>query len=377
MSGNLWSEFETFWDRNEIEKKGERYQELYENPDKTDDTFTWVNEKDKLNKESKAANWGIPNHILGDIDNAKFIVGLFNPGTHMTAEQSEQCSTVGEYIQKEIEIEKNTVYGVEFESKEIFEENANHNIKLHNFYFDHILSKENVISQELKKLYKIFKENKNEFNLYLKNGKLERFNSVAYYLGQYYAHVFEGSESAYVEGMNHYQTIFEKMNEAEQYVSDIDQAFDKALSQMKITNIELLPYRTSTVGDIGFSKKYKSSQLSAKIIIEKLLADRDAVVILRSRAKWEGLFIDVCESKNIDYSLEIEPRLFELGTSGAISKNNVYPVKDKKNNSNFKTEHLLSSQKEEIKNIVDQLREEISLKDFEAYLDDIISKNNN
>ena len=141
MSGNLWSEFETFWDRNEIEKKGERYQELYENPDKTDDTFTWVNEKDKLNKESKAANWGIPNHILGDIDNAKFIVGLFNPGTHMTAEQSEQCSTVGEYIQKEIEIEKNTVYGVEFESKEIFEENANHNIKLHNFYFlDNLIS---------------------------------------------------------------------------------------------------------------------------------------------------------------------------------------------------------------------------------------------
>ena len=91
----------------------------------------------------------------------------------------------------------------------------------------------------------------------MKNGKLERFNSVAYYLGQYYAHVFEGSESAYVEGMNHYQTIFEKMNEAEQYVSDIDQAFDKALSQMKITNIELLPYRTSTVGDIGFSKNIR------------------------------------------------------------------------------------------------------------------------
>ena len=50
------------------------------------------------------------------------------------------------------------MYGVEFESKEIFEENANHNIKLHNFYFDHILSKENVISQELKNYIKFLKK---------------------------------------------------------------------------------------------------------------------------------------------------------------------------------------------------------------------------
>lgn len=50
--------------------------------------------------------WGIPNHILGDIDKAKFIVGLLNPRTHMKKEESEACNTVGEYIEQEIEIEK-------------------------------------------------------------------------------------------------------------------------------------------------------------------------------------------------------------------------------------------------------------------------------
>ncbi|MFV5937971.1 hypothetical protein ACLIJS_07810 [Mammaliicoccus sciuri] len=96
---------------------------MYEHPEDTND-FSWINEKDKINKKSKSVHWGIPNHILGDIDNAKVIIGLFNPGTHMNESSSEKCSTVGEYIQNEVSIEKDIIPGVEFDSKEIYEKNT-------------------------------------------------------------------------------------------------------------------------------------------------------------------------------------------------------------------------------------------------------------
>lgn len=85
---------EKFWNKEKIKKQAEKYQHMYEHPEDTND-FSWINEKDKINKKSKSVHWGIPNHILGDIDNAKVIIGLFNPGTHMNESSSEKCSTVG------------------------------------------------------------------------------------------------------------------------------------------------------------------------------------------------------------------------------------------------------------------------------------------
>ncbi len=373
MSEKLWDEFIQFWDEDEIKEKAERYQELYENPEEIDNDFSWVNKKEKLNKISKAAMWGIPNHILGDIDNSKFIIGLFNPGTHMNKTTSEECSTVGEYIQSEVSLEKNIVDGVEFDSKEVYETNDVEISMLHDFYYNHILSKENVISQELKKLYKIYCENEQEFKLYLQSGHSKRFKAVAYYLGQYYSHVFHGSGPGYVRCMKHYSSIFEKMNKAKRYDSGVEHKFEEALIKLKITNIELIPYRTSESNDIGFSKKQESSILSAKVILEKLLTDKESIVILRSRGKWEGLFKKECASKDVNYSQEIEPRLFELGTSGAISYKNLYPVKKKKNNSKLKNEDLSERYKQEINKIVDELSEEIRLKEFEEYLDNVIA----
>ncbi|MGK9289035.1 hypothetical protein [Staphylococcus warneri] len=128
MSENIWNNFENFWDKNEINKKAESYQNYFENKNKKED-FSWVNEKDKDSLKEKnipkSMKWGIPNHILGDIDKAKFIIGLINPGTHMEKSDSENCNTVGEYIVKEKDKEKkieiNENQTLSFASKEIYE----------------------------------------------------------------------------------------------------------------------------------------------------------------------------------------------------------------------------------------------------------------
>ena len=108
MSQNIFRNFENFWDKNDIKKKAESYQNYYKN--NKDEDFSWINEKDKDSLKkiniSKSMKWGIPNHILGDIDNSKFIIGLLNPGINMKQDEAENCNNVGEYIKKELKSEK-------------------------------------------------------------------------------------------------------------------------------------------------------------------------------------------------------------------------------------------------------------------------------
>lgn len=377
MSNDLWNEFEKFWDREEVKEKAERYQELYKNPEIEDEEFPWINDNDRddlKRKKSKAIHWGIPNHILGDIDNAKFIVGLFNPGTHMDTEKSKKCETVGDYIKKEVKIEKKEVERVDFESKEIFEGDSNNTKELVNFYYNHILSKENVISQELKKLYKIYKEDKEEFNLITK--KLKKMKLAAYYKGQYYSKMFEGSESAYKNAMKHYRAIFKQMEEAESLGYDVEEKFEKALYNIKVANIELIPYRSFEKGDLTNIKNLESSRLSANTIIEKIKKDKDTVVFLRSYSykedkksedtydSWKNLFIDICNKRNIDYEKDIAPSIYKFKQqNAAISKANI--VHTQENNENVKS----------VSDVIDELHEEISLNKFKEELTEL-TKNN-
>lgn len=367
MCGNLWNNFEKFWDKSEIERKAEEYQYLYNYPEKVKD-FSWINEKDKLNEKSKAIHWGIPNHILGDIDNAKVIVGLLNPGTHMKSEESKNCDTVGEYIKQEVKIEQNTSRKVNSESKEVYQGNLNDKDKLYAFYYNHILSKENVISKELKTLYKMYKEDRENLAYYLEdndeNKKVNRykdFSLIAYYLTKYYSQAFSGVGSKYKIAIKHYLSIFDKINKVKKLGYEVEKEFEKALYDIKISNIEFIPYRSYDSNSLKKIENIESSNLSAKILIKKILGDKEAIVILRSMDKWGTLFKSICDKEGINFEKDIAPSLYIFkGQNGAISRDNIVPYKPRNIN--------------DVNKVICEIHDIIRLKDFEVYLDDIITE---
>src|SRR5699024_11188699 len=113
-------------------------------------------------------------------------------------------------------------------------------LNMYDFYYSHILSRENVLSQELKKLCQV----------YLNNNSLPDDNKIlsqiAYYFSKYYKGGFNSESSQIKSAKCHYERIFEKINVAKRKADKkkIDQKFEKALFEMPITNIELIPYRT-------------------------------------------------------------------------------------------------------------------------------------
>mgnify|MGYP001507584432 CR=1 FL=1 len=135
---------------------------------------------------------------------------------------------------------------------------------------------------------------------------------------------------------------------------------------MPISNIELIPYRSEEApNDIGL----ESSKVSANAIIEKIMQDKDTIVILRSyevqNSRWKKLFEDICEEKNINFKTHIEPSIYTFknlqGT--VLSAKNIKPVNP---NNSRKSE----------KQVVRELNESINLSDFEKELDTIIKSNN-
>lgn len=393
MSQNIFKNFENFWDENEIKQKVKVYHSYFEDPEKKGD-FSWVNEKDKdslkKNNIEKSLKWGIPNHILGDIDKAKFIIGLLNPGTNMTKEDAKKCETVGTYIKNEMNEEmgenrdlvirtKEKKYKIPFpgSSKEVYEEKFNKELSIYDFYYNHIVDKENVLSQELKKLYKLYNDSTDVFED-LKNHKEDiegnkikhPFKKFAYYFSTYYKGCFDyNSKSSQIEvAICHYERIFQKISEAKRKGNnkEIDQKFEKALFNMPISNIELIPYRTEKAPEIKF---LESSKVSANAIIEKIMQDKDTIVILRSYEtktySWKKLFEDICEEKNINFKTHIEPSIyiFKNKQGTALSANSIKPVND---NSIKSTEQVAK-----------ELNESINLSDFKKELDNIIEANNN
>src|SRR5699024_9402194 len=142
---NTWNNIEEFWNKTNINNISEQYINLKnENINNLNNKFSWIHDEDKpfINTDNcKAADWGIPNQVLGNLENAKIIIGLFNPKSHMSNSQANKCLSVNEYIKNELAESQN-----------------DYNLEAHEFfiniedYKNHIFSKDNVISQELKSL---------------------------------------------------------------------------------------------------------------------------------------------------------------------------------------------------------------------------------
>lgn len=392
MSQNIFKNFENFWNRNDIKQKTEDYHNYFENTDKEGD-FSWINEKDKSSLKKgdipKSMKWGIPNHILGDIDKAKFIIGLLNPGTNMGKKESEACNTVGDYIKNEMNKEmgenrdivikaNEKEYKIPFptSSKEVYEDKFNKELNKNDFYYNHILDKKNVLFQELRTLYKIYKDDINAFKALIDSNKNEKdhpLKKFAYYFWGYYSKTFfEGSDSMINNALKYYENIFNNMEKARVKVENktIQKKFEKALFEMPITNVELIPYRTEEAPEQKF---LESSKISANAIIEKIMQDKDTIVILRSydreneedkenKYNWKKLFENICEERNIDFKKHIEPSIYLFkNQNGSISKNNI-----KEANNSIKP----------VEQVVRELNESIKLSDFEKDLDTIIESNN-
>lgn len=367
MSESLWNELEEFWDNGgNIEEKAEKYKELNENPE-SEEEFSWGHHQDeKLKKKygdgAKALHWGVPNHVLGDIDNAKVIIGLLNPRTQ--TKESKNCDTVGEYIREERKNESN-----EDESNEFYVGDTDNDEQLHEFYRKHILSKENVLNKEIKALRKMYEEYNGSADIFVDKHKEDDIKIVAYYFTTYYSKVFsEGKDSLFKNALKHYTSIFDKMDETKKYTNkkDIEEKFEQALDKIKVANIELIPYRSYDSNSLNTLDNLESSKLSARIIIEKIKSDKDVIVILRSANRWKPFLTNICKEESIDYEKEIKPYIYEFinNENATISQGNI---------------KLLShTKKQSINNVemvIDKIRDIISLKDFEKYLDDIISEN--
>ncbi|CAM3109578.1 hypothetical protein [Staphylococcus argensis] len=363
MSESLWNELEEFWNNGgNIEEKAEKYHYLYEHPE-SKEKFSWGHHKDeqlekKSSKSGKVLRWGIPNHVLGDIDKAKVVIGLLNPRTQ--TEESKNCDTVGEYIRKERTNESN-----EDVSNEFYVGDTNNGEQLHEFYQNHILSKENVLYKEIKALRKMYEESNESADIFVDKHKEDDIKIVAYYFTKYYSKVFsEGKDSLFKNALKHYTSIFDKMDETKKYTNnkDIEEKFEQALDKIKVANIELIPYRSFKSGSLSNLDNLESSKLSAKILIEKIKKDKDVIIILRSADKWEELFEEYCINEEINYKQDIVSSIYKFkNQSAALSERNIVSA--------------LNEDTKGINKIIDKIRDVISLKDFEKYLDDIISKN--
>lgn len=302
----------------------------------------------------------------------------------MTKKDAEKCETIGTYIKNEMNEEMGEnrelvirtdkkKYKIPFPgaSKEFYEEKFNKKMNIYDFYYNHILDKENVLSQELKKLYKVYNENIDTFED-LKNHKggpkddriAHPLKNFAYYFCTYYKGCFDGS-SQIKAAIDHYEkNIFKKINKAKEKTDKkkIDQKFEKALFEMPITNIELIPYRFKNSEDGSKLIGLESSKVSANAIIEKIMQDKDTIVILRSyeaeNNRWPKLFKDICEERNINFKTHIEPSIYTFISSQncSISADNIKPANP---------DNSIKSTKQ----VVKELNESINLSDFEKELD--------
>lgn len=378
---DFWSNHEDY----DIREKAREYIELYESNGNSDH-FSWVHPEDApYIKENgcNAVRWGIPNQILGDIEKAKFIFGLYNPGTHMKNEESNECANIKEYVDRETEKESDIGdIDINFETKE-YSENTD-------FYLEHVISNQSVVQQELLKLYEIYKENPNDYD-YLSEYK-ERAKKVAYYITSYYSGVFKNDkfvqgDSNYKKILNYYKQLFQKVIDIESIVVennmdyDVEYEFRKALENIAICNVEMVPYRSNeannikTMTDRGLLN-LPSTQKIADLIIEKLTRDTNTFAAFRkfrpSREDgWKFLLEIIAEEKDINFSERIAPSLHYFSSknegenqSASLSKSNIKSY----DNSGEDGQSRVSE-------AVDDLLEELKMQPFVDELNEIIEEN--
>lgn len=387
---DFWSNHEDY----DIREKAREYIELYQSNGNSDH-FSWVHPEDApYIKENgcNAVRWGIPNQIIGDIEKAKFVIGLLNPGTQIETEASNQCGNITEYVTAEQAEENNTgVDNVSFESKEYSEDP--------NFYLDHVISNENIMSQELKKLYKIFKQDSSVFFTINKKGKTiyneEMIEKAAYYLFAYYSKAFmnfqyndkhkvvKSINGGIGDCMDYYYDLFEKMERAKAIVKeknlnyDVEQAFNQAVERMSICNVEIFPYRSNGRKDIKIEDKnsikdLSSSRYISELVIDKLMYDKTSVAIFRNfSAWWEGLLESTLQNRNMELDGCLKQSIYYLinPRKGTLSKRNVVPY-----DSSPKTCQEGESQRA-ADTIVEALLSELKIKSYVNELDKIIAEN--
>ncbi|WCG35917.1 hypothetical protein [Companilactobacillus farciminis] len=350
----------------EINNKAEIYKEAF-NKEKEIKDFSWVLDADKkvlkLGRNSKDVNsikWGIPNMVIGNPESADFYLCLLNPRVE---DATKSVKNVQEYILKETgKISKD----------EITEEKKNSQNYLRNeFYFDvddykkHIDNYDerksenvsNVLSNEMKNLQEIIKDDKNEYTDFQswhdaytkkyeelsdnKKNKYKKNNPFlqAYYLHSYYNFLFRsqfsgGNELAVFNGLYDKQ-----MNESSK------------IKSLKICDLELFPYRTeSKPSDTLFKKgksykDLKSSQYVADLIIKRILDynKKEPIFVFRSYREWfkvieyelaKGLGCiedggELTREEELELLKKYDTKLwpcfygFSSVQSGSLSKNNV------------------------------------------------------
>lgn len=376
---DFWSNHENY----DIREKAREYIDLYQSNGNSDH-FSWVHPEDAPYVNAnicKAIRWGIPNQIIGDIEKAKFVIGLINPGTQISTLAGNQCDNITEYVTAEQAEENNTgVNNVHFESKE-YSENPD-------FYLEHVISNENIMSLELKKLYKIFKQDSSAFFSTNNNGEIvydkKMIEKVAYYLFAYYSKAFseEGKyKSAIQNAIDYYYNLFEKIERSKVIVNekslnyDVEQAFNQAVESMLICNVEVFPYRSNGSGDIkikgGENKKDLSVLISnsyiSDLVIEKLMHDKSTVAIFRSFSTlWERPLKNGMEKRNLLLEDYKDTSIFRLKNdqNAGFSKGNIiiYGSSSKESQNKVDT-------------VVDDLLEELKMQPFVDELNEIIEEN--
>lgn len=396
---DFWSNHEDY----DIREKAREYIELYQSNGNSNH-FSWVHPEDALyinTNNCKALRWGIPNQIIGDIEKAKFVFGLLNPGTQISTKAGNQCDNITEYVTAEQAEENNTgVNNVHFESKE-YSENPN-------FYLEHVISDENVMAQELKKLYKVFKENRELFINRDEDGNIKStpyntgiIKKVAYYFYEYYSAAFpKGNyESAIQNAIDYYYNLFDTMERAKAIFKEkglnynVERLFNQAAENIAICNVELFSYRSNGRTDISITKEKElinlpSSCFIADLVLEKLIKDDDSVVVFRNffnvktakkheRSRWLEFIEKSAQKRNMELDDYIGKSIFYLSskTKGALSKNNIKPY------DNSVEEYQKEESQEKVGSVVDsetlvnRLLKELKMQPFVDELNEIIEEN--
>lgn len=265
----LYINTDVTWNKENILKLATRYNQFYNSKSEMKDTdFTWILEEDRRKIETseghRCLQWGIPNQIIGDPQNANFYLCLFNPRVRNSESSKDNLK---EYIHSE----NNDVPDSEFhEEKDKYYKQITFDVNEEN-------NNRNILAQELRYLISDCKDNSGKISY----DKLEiNINKKSeYYLLKYYWPLFKENENEIKKD------IFKKL---------LDYNDEKLFDNLKVCDLELLPYRSDDKSGVAFKNGYGLNGLSSTMKVAKLIVDRIqdenkpfAYFVCRSFGQWK------------------------------------------------------------------------------------------
>lgn len=175
-----------------------------------DEKFSWVFEGDKkfiCKNTINSVNYGIPNHVIGNKENAELFICLYNPSIQVKYGADKGLHDKEESLAKYIEIEKANSE-LEYDTNE-------------DYYRKHIESSENILYQEILRMSKEEEFPKNDAD-----------RKQYYYLYTYFYPLFSD------ERIEAFKIIIKELE------SKNRDEFLQRVKDYKICNLELLPYRS-------------------------------------------------------------------------------------------------------------------------------------